>query len=315
MFRKGALYNSFSIFLNWFKGHWFSNNCTAWVMKWSYSATIWKIIKLSFWRFGGDWLISIVVKWWVVKGVIFKGNHTISTIWIYYDLCQMRQYFSQLFRLGQTVLLWPTWRQLWQIVIFCSITGRSKVGLKKKIIKKKLFYRDILLSVLAFRSLGTKSNQPIRAHYFPYMPWFTIWTMFTKPSRIPGTFFYFWIRVNMKILAVTILTATKFWKEIAFRHFRHVIFMKKFAIVSFFTQTTQPMFTHYTIKCCWKVLPTLCTLVKFWKTPSERFPQFQLDIVLRESFKIVPRCFNLLFIKLDMSKWTIITSHTLSPFV
>lgn len=29
---------------------------------------------------------------------------------------------------------------------------------------------DILLSMLAFRSLGTKSNQPIRAHYFPYMP-------------------------------------------------------------------------------------------------------------------------------------------------
>ena len=180
MFRKGALYNSFSIFLNWFKGHWFSNNCTAWVMKWSYSATIWKIIKLSFWRFGGDWLISIVVKWWVVKGVIFKGNHTISTIWIYYDLCQMRQYFSQLFRLGQTVLLWPTWRQLWQIVIFCSITGRSKVGLKK-IIKNDFINRDILLSVLAFRSLGTKSNQPIRAHYFPYMPYqIYLWSFVRK---------------------------------------------------------------------------------------------------------------------------------------
>ena len=114
------------------------------------------------------------------------------------------------------------------------------------------------------------SKRPLR--FYKSFPWFTIWTMFTKPSRIPGTFFYFWIRVNMKILAVTILTSTKFWKEITFRHFRHVIFMKKFAIVSFFTQTTKPMLTHYTIKRCWKVLPTLCTLAKFWKTPSERFP-------------------------------------------
>ena len=91
--------------------------------------------------------------------------------------------------------------------------------------------------------------------FYKPIPWFTIWTMFTKPSGIPGTFFYFWIRVNMKILAVTILTATKFWKEITFRHFGHVIFMKKFAIVSFFTQATKPMFTNYTIKWCWKVLP------------------------------------------------------------
>ena len=52
---------------------------------------------------------------------------------------------------------------------------------EKKNYKKKLFYRDILLSVLAFRSLGTKSNQPIRAHYFPYMPYqIYLWSFVRK---------------------------------------------------------------------------------------------------------------------------------------
>lgn len=32
--------------------------------------------------------------------------------------------------------------------------------------------------------------------------------------------------------------------EIALRHFFHIIFMKKFTVVSFLTQPTKPMFTY-----------------------------------------------------------------------
>ena len=37
---------------------------------------------------------------------------------------------------------------------------------------------------------------------------------------------------------------TKSSVEVAFRHFAHIILMKKFALISFLTKTSKPMFTH-----------------------------------------------------------------------
>ena len=68
--------------------------------------------------------------------------------------------------------------------------------------------------------------------------------MFAEATVIPGTITYFkCIRLNMKILAVLVITFTKLLKEVANWHLCHVIFVQEFAIIAFLAEMSQPVLT------------------------------------------------------------------------
>ena len=75
------------------------------------------------------------------------------------------------------------------MVIFGSITGRSKVGLKKG--KKLHPNRKILLGMFAFGALGAEADEPIGAHDLSNVATFTVRTVLAEAARVPGTLLYF----------------------------------------------------------------------------------------------------------------------------
>jgi hypothetical protein len=66
--------------------------------------------------------------------------------------------------------------------------------------------------------------------------------MFAESAIIPGTVSYLeGIRLHMKVLAVFIIALTKLLIKVADWHLAHVILMKKFAVIAFLAQVTQPV--------------------------------------------------------------------------
>lgn len=61
---------------------------------------------------------------------------------------------------------------------------------------------------------------------------------------IPRTVFDLALRVYMQKRALLIVTSIKSRIEVALGHLRHVIFMKKLALVPFFTEPSQPMLAN-----------------------------------------------------------------------
>ena len=75
------------------------------------------------------------------------------------------------------------------MVIFGSITGRSKVGLKKG--KKLNSNQKSLLGMFAFGALGAETDEPIGAHDLSNVATFTVRTVLAETARVPGTLLYF----------------------------------------------------------------------------------------------------------------------------
>lgn len=81
---------------------------------------------------------------------------------------------------------------------------------------------------------------------------------------LPRTIFNLAFRVYVQKRAFLVMTCMESSIEVAFRHFRHVIFMKKFTLVAFFAKTSQPMLanncavtTDVSIRALWPVAAAL----------------------------------------------------------
>ena len=103
----------------------------------------------------------------------------------------------------------------------------------------------LLLFKFTVWTIGTKAEQIVLTDYFFQMPILTVGYMPTKTSVVPWTVFDLGLSIQVKKFAFFITTLTVFGIEITFRHFAHVIFMQKFAFITFLTKTTQPMFANH----------------------------------------------------------------------
>lgn len=66
----------------------------------------------------------------------------------------------------------------------------------------------------------------------------------TESSIVPWTILNLAFRIDVQESAFFFVAGVESRVEITFRHFRHVIFVQKFATVAFFTKRSKPMFTH-----------------------------------------------------------------------
>ena len=98
--------------------------------------------------------------------------------------------------------------------------------------------------MFALRTKGTEADEPVGAHNFPNMSRFASGSVFAEPSGVPGALFDLRVGVNVQIETVSVFAPPKFGEKITLRHFAHVVLMQKFTVISFLTQTTQPMLAH-----------------------------------------------------------------------
>lgn len=108
-----------------------------------------------------------------------------------------------------------------------------------------IFHRKLesWMHMFTLRAFRTKPTHVVQAYNSPHMSMPTAWTMLAESSVIPWTVLYLRLRINVKVLAFFVTTFTKLGIKITFWHFCHVIFVKKLALITLFTQPSQPVLT------------------------------------------------------------------------
>lgn len=96
-------------------------------------------------------------------------------------------------------------------------------------------------------SFWAESYKVVYTDHPPCVPVSAVGTVFTEASVIPRTVFDLGLWVNMQEWAFFVATFTKLGVEVAFRHLGHVVLMKELALVSFLTQSSEPVLTHHSL--------------------------------------------------------------------
>lgn len=108
-------------------------------------------------------------------------------------------------------------------------------------------------------SLWTEAHQVIHTDDSSCVSVSAVRTVFAEASVIPGTVFDLGLWVNVQEWTFLVATLTKLGVEVALRHLGHVVFVEKLALVSFLTQSSEPVLTHHCL---------LATDVTEWTHPA-----------------------------------------------
>jgi len=94
------------------------------------------------------------------------------------------------------------------------------------------------MHILALFPFRTEATQVVYTQDTTHVAVLAEWTMPAEAPVVPGTVLHLGFRVDMQERALLVTALTKFGVEVTLRHFRHVKFMKKLAVIAFFTQSS-----------------------------------------------------------------------------
>ena len=90
-----------------------------------------------------------------------------------------------------------------------------------------------------------EAGEVVNAQYPAHVPVPTVRSVATETAVIPRTVFYFCLWIYVQEGTLLVVTSIEPGVEIALGHFRHVVLVKELTLITFLTQSSQPVFTHY----------------------------------------------------------------------
>jgi hypothetical protein len=120
------------------------------------------------------------------------------------------------------------WRSLWHL--FTEVCCRRQL--------------ETRMHVFAGFAIRTKAGEIVFAKNSPHVPMPAAWSMSTEASVVPRAILNLAFRVNVEESALFLVAGVESGIEVALRHFRHVVFVKKLAAVSLLAESSQPMLAN-----------------------------------------------------------------------
>ena len=113
---------------------------------------------------------------------------------------------------------------------------------------KSFFYLKILIwrsgqfksgmHIFTTRAVGTKTCKIIRTQHSSNVSVSAVGSVPTKAPVVPGTIFYLTFGIYVKEWALFVVAGVETGIKVTLGHFRHVVFVQEFTLVTFLTQAT-----------------------------------------------------------------------------